>query len=54
MNHIEKKESKTKMERQLLKAKISTLKSLPLSELKGPFWEFLYTFLQVLQKDNLA
>lgn len=54
MNYIEKKELKTKMERQLLKAKISTLKSLPFSERKHPFWELLYTFLQVLQKANLT
>lgn len=34
--------------------KISTLKSLPFLELKGHFWELIHTFLQVLQKDNLA
>lgn len=42
------------MERCFLEMKISTLKSLPFLELKGHFWELLHTFLQVLQKDNLA
>lgn len=44
------------METQILKVNINTLKYLPFLELKvkGPFCELLHTFLQVLQRENLA
>lgn len=55
MNRIEEKmKEKNKNGEADVKSTDKYTEILPFLELKGPFWELLYIFLQVLQKDNLA